>query len=156
MVNVMNSKSDYRVETSAKDEWVEIEPGEWFCFLTMPLLDDEVIDRYSAIRTEITRLCWERSELENQLHKVDLRRDKIVGDWLVRHIDVHVDGLGRVARSTGDGRDVLSVAPKTTAMLKDLKNRLASIEYAFSKLNKERCYLETWYPVTIAKSYTAA
>lgn len=130
-------------------EWVEIEPGNWYHFRPMPIPDDEVIDRHSILCAEITRLCCERVELEAQRDKVAARRHKIIGDWLVRHTIVHTDPLGRVTRSFGDGKDLLNVAPKTTATLKGIEAQLATIERVFTKLNNERAYLETWYPVTL-------
>lgn len=130
-------------------EWVEIEPGEWYHFHPMPIPDDEVVDRYSILCAEITRLCRERVELEAQRDKVAARRLEIVGNWLVRHTTIHIHPMGHVIISWGDGRDLLAVAPKTTATLKNIKSQLATIERVFTKLNNERAYLKAWYPVTL-------
>lgn len=117
----------------------EIEPGVWFYFEPMPLSDEEVMDRYTALRAALTESAREERRLEMAADRHFQRH----GDFFVRHVAKH--GL------PGDGRDWKRIAPKTYAAGRDAERALADAQSHSDAIRSEIAHLERWYPVTLRK-----
>lgn len=146
------------ITTDKHGEWCEIEPGVWYEFLPMPHSDEEIIDRWLALKAGIRAIGWLVSEYRGELSQSRRRSDKSRGiateeqddepDLYRSHEEIKAKGIAAVQRGEMDAQAGWAGKDRREKVWY-WNDMIAYLEIRQDALFGDLSYCQVWYATTL-------